>query len=131
MAEKFEIMTGNRACTRAAMAAGMNFFAGYPITPATEIAELSSEWLPKVGGKYMQMEDELAAIAAVIGASCAGAKAMTATSGPGYSLMENLGYAMVAEVPLVVAYAMRRDLARCCYHACSGRYHAGQMGRPW
>jgi len=109
MAEKFEIMTGNEACTRAAMAAGMNFFAGYPITPATEIAELSSEWLPKIGGKYMQMEDELAAIAAVIGASCAGAKAMTATSGPGYSLMqENLGYAMVAEVPLVVAYAMRQ-----------------------
>lgn len=109
MAEFYAIMTGNEACTNAAIAAGMRFFAGYPITPATEIAELSSEMLPKIGGKYMQMEDELASIAAVIGASCAGAKAMTATSGPGYSLMqENLGYAMVAEVPLVIAYAMRQ-----------------------
>ena len=72
----YEIMTGNEACTRAAIAAGMRFFAGYPITPATEIAELSSEMLPKVGGTYMQMEDELASIAAVIGASCTGVKAM-------------------------------------------------------
>ena len=109
MAETYEIMTGNEACTHAAIAAGMRFFGGYPITPATEIAELSSVLLPKVGGKFMQMEDELASIAAVIGASCAGAKAMTATSGPGYSLMqENLGYACIAEVPLVVAYAMRQ-----------------------
>lgn len=109
MEETYEIMTGNEACTHAAIAAGMRFFAGYPITPATEIAELSSALLPKAGGKFMQMEDELASIAAVIGASCAGAKAMTATSGPGYSLMqENLGYAVVAEVPLVIAYAMRQ-----------------------
>ena len=109
MENTYEIMTGNEACTHAAIAAGMRFFAGYPITPATEIAELSSEWLPKVGGKYMQMEDELASMAAIIGASSAGAKAMTATSGPGYSLMqENLGYAAMAEVPIVVAYAMRQ-----------------------
>ena len=105
----YEIMTGNEACTRAAIAAGMRFFAGYPITPATEIAELSSAMLPKVGGTYMQMEDELASIAAVIGASCTGVKAMTATSGPGFSLMqENLSYGIVAEVPLVLVDAMRQ-----------------------
>lgn len=108
MAKKYEIMTGNEACTHAAIAAGMRFFAGYPITPATEIAELSSELLPKVGGTYMQMEDELASIAAVIGASCTGVKSMTATSGPGFSLMqENLGYGIVAEIPLVLVDAMR------------------------
>lgn len=106
---EYRILTGNEACTLGALAAGMNFFAGYPITPATEIAELSSELLPKRGGKYMQMEDELASIAAVIGASAAGAKAMTATSGPGVSLMqENLGYGMVAEIPLVLIDVMRQ-----------------------
>lgn len=106
---EYRIMTGNEACTRGALAAGMNFFAGYPITPATEIAELSSELLPKHGGKYMQMEDELASIAAVIGASAAGAKAMTATSGPGFSLMqENLGYGMIAEIPCVLIDVMRQ-----------------------
>lgn len=109
MAEKYEIMTGNEACTRAAIAAGMRFFAGYPITPATEIAEMASELLPQVGGTYMQMEDELASIAAVIGASAAGVKAMTATSGPGVSLMqENLGYAIMAEIPLVLVDCMRQ-----------------------
>ena len=108
MAKRHEIMTGNEACTHAAIAAGMRFFAGYPITPATEIAELSSELLPQVGGTYMQMEDELASMAAVIGASCSGVKAMTATSGPGFSLMqENLGFGIVAEVPLVLVDAMR------------------------
>lgn len=109
MAGTYEIMTGNEACTRAAIAAGMRFFAGYPITPATEIAEMASELLPKVGGTYMQMEDELASIAAVIGASAAGVKAMTATSGPGVSLMqENLGYAIMAEIPLVLVDCMRQ-----------------------
>lgn len=109
MSEQYQIMTGNEACTLGALAAGMNFFAGYPITSATEIAELSSELLPKRGGKYMQMEDELASMAAVIGASAAGAKAMTATSGPGVSLMqENLGYGMVAEIPLVLIDVMRQ-----------------------
>ena len=109
MAEEYRILTGNEACTLGALAAGMNFFAGYPITPATEIAELSSELLPKSGGKYMQMEDELASIAAVIGASAAGAKAMTATSGPGFSLMqENLSYGMLSEIPCVLIDVMRQ-----------------------
>lgn len=109
MAGTYEIMTGNEACTRATIAAGMRFFAGYPITPATEIAEMASELLPKAGGTYMQMEDELASIAAVIGASAAGVKAMTATSGPGVSLMqENLGYAIMAEIPLVLVDCMRQ-----------------------
>lgn len=109
MAGTYEIMTGNEACTRAAIAAGMRFFAGYPITPATEIAEMASELLSKAGGTYMQMEDELASIAAVIGASAAGVKAMTATSGPGVSLMqENLGYAIMAEIPLVLVDCMRQ-----------------------
>lgn len=106
---EYKILTGNEACTLGALAAGMSFFAGYPITPATEIAELSSELLPARGGKYMQMEDELASIAAVIGASAAGAKAMTATSGPGFSLMqENLSYGMMAEIPCVLIDVMRQ-----------------------
>lgn len=109
MKDEFRVLTGNEACTLGALAAGMNFFAGYPITPATEIAEYASELLPKQGGKYMQMEDELASVAAVIGASFAGAKAMTATSGPGFSLMqENIGYAMLAEVPCVLVDVMRQ-----------------------
>lgn len=109
MNKQYEIMTGNEACTKAAIAAGMRFFAGYPITPATEIAEMASQLLPKAGGTYMQMEDELASIAAVIGASAAGVKAMTATSGPGVSLMqENLGYAIMAEIPLVLVDCMRQ-----------------------
>lgn len=109
MTKQYEIMTGNDACALAALAAGMNFFAGYPITPATEIAEIASKRLPERGGKYMQMEDEIASIAAVIGASFAGAKAMTATSGPGFSLMqENLGYGILAEVPFVIVDAMRQ-----------------------
>lgn len=106
---EYRIMTGNEACTYGALAAGMRFFAGYPITPATEIAELSSELLPKCGGRYMQMEDELGSMAAVLGASFAGVKAMTATSGPGFSLMqENISYGMMAEVPCVVIDVMRQ-----------------------
>lgn len=106
---EYRILTGNEAITHGALAAGLTFFAGYPITPATEIAELSSELLPKAGGTYMQMEDELASIAAVLGASFAGGKAMTATSGPGFSLMqENIGYGMLAEVPCVVVDVMRQ-----------------------
>ncbi|MCI2062502.1 MAG: 2-oxoacid:acceptor oxidoreductase subunit alpha [Eubacteriaceae bacterium] len=108
-APEYRVLTGNEAVTLGALAAGMNFFAGYPITPATEIAELASELLPKYGGKYMQMEDELASMAAVIGASFAGSKAMTATSGPGCSLMqENLSYGMLAEVPCVLIDVMRQ-----------------------
>jgi 2-oxoglutarate ferredoxin oxidoreductase subunit alpha len=90
------------------LAVGCRFFAGYPITPSTEIAETLSRELPKLGGKFIQMEDEIASIAAVIGASVGGLKAMTATSGPGFSLMqENLGYAVVAEIPCVVVNVMR------------------------
>ncbi len=106
---KSEIMTGNDACVRGAIAAGMRFFAGYPITPATEISEQASELLPKCGGKYIQMEDEIASMAAIIGASFAGAKSMTATSGPGISLMqENIGFGILAEVPCVIVDVMRQ-----------------------
>ena len=105
----YQIMTGNEACAKAAIACGMRFFAGYPITPATEISEICSELLPQVDGVFMQMEDELSSIGAVIGASCAGKKAMTATSGPGFSLMqENLGWAYMNEIPCVVVDVMRK-----------------------
>ena len=101
-------MQGNEACVEGALAAGMRLFAGYPITPSTEIAELSSLRLPMEGGKFIQMEDEIASIACAIGASVAGVKAMTATSGPGFSLkQENLGYAVLAEIPVVVVDVQR------------------------
>ena len=93
-------ITGDVACAEGALAAGCLFFGGYPITPATEIAEHISSQLPEVGGTFIQMEDEIAALAAVIGSSCAGVKAMTATSGPGFSLMmENIGLAICTETP--------------------------------
>jgi 2-oxoglutarate ferredoxin oxidoreductase subunit alpha len=99
---------GNEMCAYGALAAGCRFFAGYPITPSSEIAEIMAKELPKVGGKFVQMEDEIASIAAVIGASLSGAKACTATSGPGFSLMqENIGYASLAEVPCVIVNVMR------------------------
>jgi 2-oxoglutarate ferredoxin oxidoreductase subunit alpha len=102
------LMQGNEACAMGALAAGCRFFAGYPITPSTEIAEILSRMLPRVGGRFIQMEDEIASIAAIIGASIAGAKAMTSTSGPGYSLMqENIGYAYMTEVPCVIVNVMR------------------------
>ena len=101
-------MTGDVACAEGALAAGCRFFGGYPITPATEIAEHMSARLPEVGGIFIQMEDEIAAIASVIGASCAGVKSMTATSGPGFSLMmENLGLALCTETPCVVVNVQR------------------------
>jgi len=103
-----ELLQGNRACALGALAAGCRFFAGYPITPSSEIAEIMSRELPRLGGKFIQMEDEIASIAAVIGASVGGLKAMTATSGPGFSLMqENIGYAVVAEIPCVIIDVMR------------------------
>lgn len=103
-----KLLQGNEACVRGALLAGLKFFAGYPITPSTEIAELLARELPKVGGIFLQMEDEIASMGAVIGASLAGAKAMTATSGPGFSLkQENLGYASFTEVPCVVVDVMR------------------------
>ncbi len=103
-----KLMQGNEACTLGALTAGLDFFAGYPITPSTEIAELCAEELPKVGGKFIQMEDEIASLAAIIGASLTGRKAMTATSGPGFSLMqENIGYAGITEVPVVIINVQR------------------------
>ncbi len=102
------LLQGNEAVVEGALAAGCRFFAGYPITPATEISEVMSLKLPAMGGTFIQMEDEIASLGAVIGASLAGAKAMTATSGPGFSLMqENLGFACVAEVPCVIVNVMR------------------------
>ncbi len=102
------LLQGNEAVVEGALAAGCSFFAGYPITPATEISEEMSWKLPAKGGTFIQMEDEIASLGAVIGASLAGAKAMTATSGPGFSLMqENLGFACVAEVPCVIVNVMR------------------------
>lgn len=101
-------MQGNEACVEGAIAAGMRLFAGYPITPSTEIAELSAKRLPLFGGTFIQMEDEISSMAVVIGASVAGTKAMTATSGPGFSLkQENLGYAALAEIPCVVVDVQR------------------------
>jgi len=102
------LMQGNEAIVEGAIAAGCRFFAGYPITPASEISEKSSSRMPQVGGVFIQMEDEIASMGAVIGASLAGVKSMTATSGPGFSLMsENIGYACMAEVPCVVVNVMR------------------------
>lgn len=101
-------MNGDVACAEGAIAAGCRFFAGYPITPATEIAEHLSERMPEIGRIYIQMEDEIASIAAVIGASYSGLKAMTATSGPGFSLMqENIGLAVMTEAPCVIVDIMR------------------------
>jgi 2-oxoglutarate ferredoxin oxidoreductase subunit alpha len=99
---------GNQACVEAALYAGLDFFAGYPITPSTEVAELLSYLLPKRGGKFIQMEDELSSMCAIIGASLTGKKTMTATSGPGFSLMqEALGFAVMTETPCVVLNVQR------------------------
>jgi 2-oxoglutarate ferredoxin oxidoreductase subunit alpha len=102
------LVSGNHACALAAVAAGCRFFAGYPITPSSEVAERLSRLLPEVDGVFVQMEDEIASIAAVIGASMGGVKALTATSGPGFSLkQENIGYAAGAEIPCVIVNVMR------------------------
>ena len=110
MAEKANrtLLQGNEAIVAGALAAGCRFFAGYPITPASEISELLSVRLPEVGGTFIQMEDEIASMGATIGASLAGVKSMTATSGPGFSLIqENLGYGCITETPCVVVNVMR------------------------
>jgi 2-oxoglutarate/2-oxoacid ferredoxin oxidoreductase subunit alpha len=108
MDKKIAFMEGNEACAEGALYAGCTFFAGYPITPSSEIAEYLSRELPKRGGVFIQMEDEIASIAACIGASLTGAKSLTATSGPGYSLMQELiGYACITEVPCVISNVMR------------------------
>ena len=105
---KILLLQGNQAVVEGALAAGCSFFGGYPITPSTEVAELLAEKLPKLGGKFIQMEDEIASIGAVIGASLAGKKVMTATSGPGFSLkQELLGLACASEIPLVLVNVQR------------------------
>ena len=101
-------MQGNTASAEGAIAAGCRFFGGYPITPSTEVAEAMARRMPKIGGVFVQMEDEIASIAAVIGASWTGKKAMTSTSGPGFSLMlENIGFALMTETPLVIVNVQR------------------------
>ncbi|MBN2122706.1 MAG: 2-oxoacid:acceptor oxidoreductase subunit alpha [Deltaproteobacteria bacterium] len=108
MGDKILFVQGNEACVEAALYAGLGFFAGYPITPSTEIAELLAERLPRQGGKFIQMEDEIASMCAIVGASLTGLKSMTATSGPGFSLkQEAIGYAIMAEVPCVVVNVQR------------------------
>jgi len=100
VAKKVAFLQGNEAAAHGALYAGCRFFAGYPITPSTEVAEVMSAELPKVGGKFIQMEDEIGAMAALIGASLTGAKALTSTSGPGLSLkQENIGYACITVLP--------------------------------
>ncbi len=108
MGKKIKFIQGNEACVEAALYAGLDFFAGYPITPSTEIAEHLSVRLPRKGGKFIQMEDEIGSICAIIGASLTGHKVMTATSGPGFSLMqEALGYAVMTEIPCVIVDVQR------------------------
>ena len=102
------LMQGNAACAEGAISAGVRFYAGYPITPSTEVAERMAARLPEYGGVFIQMEDEIASMAAVIGASIGGMRTLTATSGPGFSLkQENLGYAIMAEIPCVVVNVQR------------------------
>ncbi len=103
-----EFWQGNTACAEGALAAGCNFFGGYPITPSTEVAEHMAAKLPKKGGVFIQMEDEIASMASIIGAAWTGSRAMTATSGPGFSLMmENIGFAVMTETPCVVINVQR------------------------
>jgi 2-oxoglutarate ferredoxin oxidoreductase subunit alpha len=103
-----QMLQGNVACAEGAITAGCRFFAGYPITPSSEIAETLARRLPVVGGSFIQMEDEISAMGAVIGASLAGVKSMTATSGPGFSLkQENIGFAAMAEIPCVIVDVQR------------------------
>ncbi|MEE9611757.1 MAG: 2-oxoacid:acceptor oxidoreductase subunit alpha [Desulfatiglandales bacterium] len=108
MKQDVRFLQGNEAIAEGALYAGLQFYAGYPITPSTEVAEVLSERLPKIGGKFIQMEDEIASMCAIIGASLTGLKVMTATSGPGFSLMqEAIGYAIMAEIPSVVVDVQR------------------------
>jgi 2-oxoglutarate ferredoxin oxidoreductase subunit alpha len=108
MSENIKFIQGNEACAEAAVYAGLNFYAGYPITPSSEITEFLAARLPQIGEKFLQMEDEIASVCAIIGASLTGCKVMTATSGPGFSLMqEALGYAIMAEIPCVIVNVQR------------------------
>lgn len=106
--KKKKFMQGNEACAEGAIYAGCRFYAGYPITPSTEIMEIMAARLPKIGGVFIQMEDEIASVSAITGAALGGMKSMTATSGPGFSLMqEGLGYACMTEIPCVIVDVMR------------------------
>ena len=108
MSENIKFVQGNEACAEAAVYAGLDFYAGYPITPSSEITEFLASRLPRIGAKFMQMEDEISSLCAIIGASLTGCKVMTATSGPGFSLMqEALGYAIMAEIPCVIVNVQR------------------------
>ncbi|MBW1842134.1 MAG: 2-oxoacid:acceptor oxidoreductase subunit alpha [Deltaproteobacteria bacterium] len=108
MSDNIKFVQGNEACVEAALYAGLDFYAGYPITPSSEITEQLAFRLPQIGGKFIQMEDEIASLCAIIGASLTGSKVMTATSGPGFSLMqEALGYAIMAEIPCVIVDVQR------------------------
>jgi len=108
LGKKVQFLLGDMACVYGGLLAGCSFFGGYPITPASEVTEGMARMLPRVGGTYIQMEDEIGSIAAVIGASWSGAKSMTATSGPGFSLMmENYGYAVMTETPCVIVNIQR------------------------
>jgi 2-oxoglutarate ferredoxin oxidoreductase subunit alpha len=108
MSQNIKFIQGNEVCAEAAIYAGLDFYAGYPITPSSEIAEHLAYRLPQIGGKFIQMEDEIASLCAIIGASLTGHKVMTATSGPGFSLMqEALGYAIMAEIPCVIVDVQR------------------------
>src|SRR4030065_1297025 len=104
----YQFMLGNHAIAEGAIAGGCRYFAGYPITPASEIAERISERMPEVGGKFIQMEDELGSIYSVIGASLAGVKSMTATASAGFDyMMEGIEFAVATETPLVIVDVMR------------------------
>jgi len=108
LGNKVQFILGDMACVYGGILAGCSFFAGYPITPASEVAEGAARLYPRIGGTYIQMEDEIGSIAAVIGASWGGAKSMTATSGPGFSLMmENYGFAVMTETPCVIVNVQR------------------------
>jgi len=127
---KIDFLQGNDAIVEGAILAGCRFFAGYPITPSSEIMESMAARLPLIGGVFVQMEDELGSIAAAIGASLTGVKAMTATSGPGFSLMqENIGLAIMCEVPVVIVNVM--TFHRTTYKGITSRYHASKMGTSW
>ncbi|MGI6226756.1 MAG: 2-oxoacid:acceptor oxidoreductase subunit alpha [Peptococcales bacterium] len=106
--QKARLIQGNRACAEGALYAGVRFYAGYPITPSTEIAEIMAEELPKLGGKFIQMEDEIASMACIVGAALTGQKVLTASSGPGISLkQEAIGYACMTEIPCVIVNVQR------------------------
>ena len=132
MAGRTVFVQGNEAIVEASLYAGLDFYAGYPITPSSEVAELLAERLPRKGGRFIQMEDEIASICAIIGASLTGLKVMTATSGPGFSLMqEGIGFAVMAEIPCVIVNVQRGGPSTGLPDpAGPGRRDAGAVGHP-